>query len=152
MMRRTAPLTRRRRQDIVALVFVALVIAVSAWGGVGVIWGMVDVVIVIILVFGLGHMVYAAVVQRGAARRRVALEADRLVQRDSDDRVVATIDLTAPFAAKCEEQDADWVLYKVSQGRTTMWMSIPSNADGALVRAVGPTWPPREPSGARYIP
>ena len=151
-MRRTAPLTRRRRQDIAALAFVALVIAASAWAGVGVIWGVVDVIMVIILVFGFGHMVYAAVVQRGAARKRVALEAGRLVQRDSDDRVVATIDLTGPFTTRCEEQDANWVLYKVTQGRTTIWMSIPTDADGALVRAIGLTWPPRESSGARYIP
>src|ERR1051326_2464251 len=120
MMRRTASLTRRRHQDIAALVFVVLVSAAGAWAGIGVIGGVVDVIMVIILVFGFGHMVYAAVVQRGAARKRAALDGGRLVQRDSDDRVVATIDLTAPYTARCGEQDADWVLYKVTQGRTTI--------------------------------
>jgi hypothetical protein len=143
-----SPLTRRR-QNVVALVFLALFIVMAAWRGFDA--ALDGAILFIVLVFGFGHTVYLAVVHRRAAARRVTLEAERLVQRNSSERVVATIDLTAPFASECVYQDVDWVLYKVSQGRTTMWMSIPSDADGAPVRAVGLTWPPRAPSGLGYL-
>jgi hypothetical protein len=87
-----SPLTRRR-QNVVALVFLALFIVMAAWRGFDA--ALDGAILFIVLVFGCGHTVYLAVVHRRAAARRVTLEAERLVQRNGSERVVATIDLTA---------------------------------------------------------
>ena len=139
----------RRRQHVIALVFAGLFIATVAWRGFDAAWN--GAILVIVLVFGVGHTAYLAVVQRRAAGRPVTLEAGRLVQRDRNLAAVATIDLTAPFAAECVHEDGEWVLYKVRQGPAAMWISVPSDGDGALVRAIGMSWPPRPRSGAGYL-
>jgi len=90
--------------------------------------------------------------QQRAAQRPVMLDAGRLIQQDGGGLAVATIDLTAPFAAECVYDAGEWVLYKVRQGATAMWITVPGDGDGAVVRAIGLSWPPRGSSGARFLP
>ncbi len=139
----------RRRQHVIALVFAGLFIVTVAWRGFDVAWN--GAMLVIVLVFGVGHTAYLAIVQQRAARRPVTLDARRLVQRDEQTVAVATIDLTAPFAAECVYDAGEWVLYKVRQGPTAMWITVPGDGDGAVVRALGLSWPPRGYSGARFL-
>ena len=80
------------------------------------------------------------------------LDAGRLIQQDGGGLAVATIDLTAPFAAECVYDAGEWVLYKVRQGATALWITVPGDGDGAVVRAIGLSWPPRGTSGARFLP
>ena len=50
-------------------------------------------------------------------RRTSECSADWLVQRNKAGRIIATIDLTAPFAARHVHQEADWALYRATQGQ-----------------------------------
>jgi hypothetical protein len=142
-------MTRRQRENVVALVLLGVFLVSVAWRGFDAAWN--AAILLLVLVFGFGHTLYVAVVQWQAARRPVTLEPERLVQRNGRGRIVATIDRSTSFAAACVHQDSEWVLYKATQGRTVMWISVPSDGDGALVRALGLSWPPPTPSGLRYL-
>ena len=138
-----------RHQHVIALAFLGLFVVAVAWVGFDI--ALVGAMMFIVLVLAYGHTFYLMVVQRRAASRPVTVETGRLVQRDSRAAAVATIDLTAPFTAECVHDGSEWVLYKVRQGPTSMWISVPGDADGVLVRALGLSWPPRGTSGARYL-
>ncbi len=101
---------------------------------------------VLVAAFGFAYPLYLWALQQRAARRPVAIEATRLVQRNKAGSIVAVIDLAAPFAAKCEHEDAEWVLYRAAQGREVMWLTVPTDGDGRLVQALGLRWPPAMPS------
>jgi hypothetical protein len=118
-------------------------LAAIAWRGFEFAWG--AAILLIMVVFGLAYPFYLATLHQRAGRRPVALEASRLVQRSRSGRTVATIDLAAPFVATCKHPDGEWVLYKVRQGRDVMWLTVPIDGDGALVRALGLPWPPPVP-------
>ena len=142
----------RCRQHTIALVSLGLFIVMIAWHGFDIAW--LGAIAVIGLSFGFAYPVYLVVIAHRAARRPVTLETGRLVQRDRNLAAVATIDLTAPFASEYVAGDVghgEYVLYKVRQGRTVMWVSVPGDGDGALVRAIGLSWPPRLRSGAGYL-
>jgi hypothetical protein len=65
---------------------------------------------------------------------------------------VGRIDLAAPFETKCVHDDAEGTLYRVTQGYEVVWVLVPLNADGHLVREVLQLpWPPPAPSPFRYL-
>ena len=140
----------RRRQHVIALAFAGLFIVTAAWRGFDA--ALQAAMLIIAFGFGFGHTDYLAVMQQCAAQRPVMLDAGRLIQQDGGGLAVATIDLTAPFAAECVYDAGEWVLYKVRQGATAMWITVPGDGDGAVVRAIGLSWPPRGTSGARFLP
>ena len=131
---------RRFRSVIVFGAFLAAVI----WLGIGI--ALSAALVLLLFAFGFGYPLYLWAVQQRAARRPVAIEATRLVQRNKSGRIVAVIDLAAPFAARCEHEDAEWVLYRATQGREVMWLTVPTDGDGRLVQALRLPWPPAVPS------
>jgi hypothetical protein len=138
----------RQRRWIAGLALLGAFLAAVAWLGFD-LASSIAASLLVVLGLGIsllvGYPLYLWAVQQRAARRPVVIEGARLVQRNRAGGIVATIDLTAPFAAKCVHLDSDWVLYHVTQERLAIWLSVPSDGDGVLVRALGLPWPPPVP-------
>jgi hypothetical protein len=106
-------------------------------------------VLIFVAAVGYAYPAYLLFFRQRARRRPVAIEGTRLVQRTATGLVIATVDLSAPFAATFLREESEWALYTVTQGSVKVQMAVAIDGDGSLVRALGMPWPPRVPF--RYL-
>ena len=104
------------------------------------------------LVCGLAWPGYLLAFRYLASRRPVAVESGQLVQRTASGRIVGSIDLSAPFEARCLHDEGEWTLYRVTQRPRVVRIAVPFNTDGQTVReTLRLPWPPPAPNPFRYL-
>ena len=66
--------------------------------------------------------------------------------------VIGTIDLRAPFEARCLHDEGEWTVYRVKQASQVIRIAVPFNADGQTIReTLRLSWPPPAPNPFRYL-